>query len=343
MAPSLNVLLLAFPNGQLLDITGPLQMFAGANAEVSHQAYRIEIAAPDAGPLVTSSGVRLIADLSFAQVTSKRLDRTHTLLAAGGHPGMRAELARGGVTGIVSRAIGRVPRIASVCTGAFFLAAAGLLDGRRAATHWSAADDLKRFRPAIIVDDDAIHVEDRGVWTSAGVTAGMDLALAMIEADLGRDVALMIARRHVVFRIRPGGQSQFSSELAAQCAGNGKIRQLAERITQHPQADWRTEALAVEAGVSQRSLSRLFRSGLNVSPADFVERVRIDLARRRLLDTSESVDVVAHGCGFGSVRRMDRAFARTIAVSPTEFRARFRAHGEKSCKPSTSALSSSRI
>lgn len=341
MAAPHDILLLAFPNGQLLDITGPLQMFAGANAELSRRAYRIEIAAPDAGPFPTSSGVRLVADLSFAQVTNRRLARTHTLLTVGGDPGVAAELARGGVTSIVSRAIGRVPRIASVCSGAFFLAAAGLLDGRRAATHWSKIDALRQFRPAVLVDDDAIHVEDGGVWTSAGVTAGMDLALAMIEADLGRDVALAIARRHVVFRIRPGGQSQFSAELAAQSVGNGKIRRLAEIITRRPRAHWRTDVLAAEAGVSQRSLSRLFRSGLNVSPADFVERVRIDLARRRLLDTDESVETIAHGCGFGSLRRMDRAFARTITVSPREFRARFKANGEQSCKPSISALSSS--
>jgi transcriptional regulator GlxA family with amidase domain len=185
---------------------------------------------------------------------------------------MRQELARGSVTDIVSGAIDRVPRIASVCSGTFFLAAAGALDGRRVTTHWSEVDALKRFRPAVLVEGDAIHIEDRGTWTSAGVTAGMDLALAMIEVDLGREVALALARRHVVFRIRPGGQSQFSAELAAQSAGNAKIQKLAERVTAHPRADWRTDVLAAEAGVSQRSLSRLFRAGLNISPADFRAR-----------------------------------------------------------------------
>ena len=233
MASPHNILMLAFPNAQLLDIAGPLQMFAGANDELSRQAYRIAIAAPEAGPFATSSGVRLVADLSFAQVTNRRLARTQTLIAVGGEPGMREELARGAVTQIVARAIGRVPRVASVCSGAFFLAAAGALDGRRATTHWRAVDALKRFRPAVDVDGDAIHVEDRGVWTSAGVTAGMDLALAMIEADHGRDVALAIARRHVIFRIRPGGQSQFSAELAAQSVGNAKIGRLAEKVTAH--------------------------------------------------------------------------------------------------------------
>src|SRR6516164_2070519 len=324
-----RIVLLAFPNGQLLDIAGPLQMFAGANDELSRQVYRIAIGAPQAGPFATSSGAQLVADISYAQITNKRLARIHTLIAVGGEPGMRQELARGNATDIVSRAIGRVPRIASVCSGTFFLAAAGALDGRRAATHWSEVEALRRFRPAVLVDADAIHIEDRGIWTSAGVTAGMDLALAMIEADLGRKVALAIARRHVVFRIRPGGQSQFSAELAAQSAGSAKLQKLAERITTHPRADWRTDVLAVEAGVSQRSLSRLFRAGMNISPADFVERVRTDLARRRLLETNDNVETIAVACGLGSLRRMDRAFARAISASPTEFRSRFKTNGAK--------------
>jgi transcriptional regulator GlxA family with amidase domain len=341
MAAPRNILLLAFPKAQLLDIAGPLQMFAGGNDALGREAYRIEIAAPQAGPFATSSGVRLVADLSFAEVTKSRLGRVHTLMVVGGEQGVREELARGAITRIIKSAIDRVPRLSSVCSGAFFLAAAGALDDRRAATHWRAADALKRFRPAIHVDGDAIHVEDRGVWTSAGVTAGMDLALAMIEADYGRAIALAIARRHVVFRIRPGGQSQFSAELAAQSVGNAKIRSLAERITASPRSDWRTEALAAAAGVSQRSLSRLFRASLNVSPADFVERVRVDLARRKLLEADDKVDTIAFGCGFGSLRRMDRAFARTISVSPSEFRARFKARSKRRPKPGSKTTSRS--
>src|SRR5262245_55655122 len=336
-----KILLLGFPNSQLLDIAGPLQMFAGANDEMPHQIYRIEIAAPQVGPFATSSGVQLVADLAFSQVTNRRLAYTDTLITVGGEPGMRKELARGTVTEIVRRAIGRMARIASVCSGTFFLAAAGGLDGRRAATHWSEVDALKQFRPAVMVDGDAIHVEDRGIWTSAGVTAGMDLALAMIEADLGRRIALAIARRHVVFRIRPGGQSQFSADLAAQSADSPKLQKLAQKVAAQPRSDWRTDVLATEIGVSLRSLSRLFRAGLNISPADFVERVRIDLARRKLLETEENVETIAIACGFGSLRRMDRAFARTIAASPSEFRLRFKTNGVEACRSSTSVLSSS--
>jgi transcriptional regulator GlxA family with amidase domain len=302
-------------------------MFAGANDALSHCAYHLQTAAPDKGPFATSSGVQLVADASFHQVTRSKLARTHTLLVVGGSPGVSIQLEQGAIARIVANAVGRVARIASVCSGAFFLAAAGVLDGRRATTHWSVVEDLKRFRPAIEVDGDAIHIEDRGIWTSAGVTAGMDLALAMIEADHGRAIALAVARRHVVFRIRPGGQSQFSAELAAQSASNPKVQRLADKVAQSPAKTWRTEELACEAGVSERSLSRLFRGSLNVSPADFVERVRVDLARRWLLETGDSIERVALKSGFGSLRRMDRAFARAVGASPTEFRARFKSNG----------------
>jgi transcriptional regulator GlxA family with amidase domain len=327
MAPSHNIVMLAFPQAQLLDIAGPLQMFAGANDALGRGAYRLEIAAPDVGPFATSSGVQLVADISFREVTRSKLSRTHTLMAVGGNPGVPIQLEQGVITRIVADAVGRVARIASVCSGAFFLAAAGALDGRRATTHWSAVEDLQRFRPAVEVDGDAIHIEDQGIWTSAGVTAGMDLALAMIEADHGRGIALAVARRHVVFRIRPGGQSQFSAELAAQSASNPKVQCLAEKVAQSPARTWRAHELACEAGVSERSLSRLFRGSLDVSPANFVERVRVDMARRWLLETGDSIERVALKSGFGSLRRMDRAFARAVGASPTEFRARFKSNG----------------
>ena len=224
-----------------------------------------------------------------------------------------------------------------MCSGAFFLAAAGVLDGRRAATHWRAVEALRRFRPEVDVDADAIYVRDGNVWTSAGVTAGIDLALALLEADRGRDIALSVARAHVVFRIRPGGQSQFSVPLDAGGIRDRRLARLAERIEQRPRDDWRTDMLATEAGVSLRSLSRLFRKELNASPSAFVERIRIDRARRALLETNAPVETIAIDCGFGSLRRMDRAFTRVIATTPTEFRSRFKPSGDIECPASPSA------
>jgi transcriptional regulator GlxA family with amidase domain len=202
-----------------------------------------------------------------------------------------------------------------------------LLDGRRAATHWRYVESLRRFRPEVDVDPEAIYLRDGNVWTSAGVTAGIDLALALVEADFGRSIALAVARRHVVFRIRPGGQGQFSPELAAQGIRDRRLAKLAEKIAEGPQEDWHSEMLAAEAGVSLRSLSRLFRKELNASPSEFVERVRIDQARRALLDTEARIESVAIRCGFGSLRRMDRAFSRTISATPSEFRDRFKPPG----------------
>jgi transcriptional regulator GlxA family with amidase domain len=332
-----TILMLAFPGAQLLDVTGPLQMFAGANGELKRRGYKLVLAAPSAGPFATSSGVRLVADLSYAALTTRRLRGVDTLIVAGGEPGLTAALKAGAAAAIVARARSIVPRLASVCSGAFILAAAGALDGRRATTHWHSVEPLRRFRPAVTVDDDAIHVEDRGVWTSAGVTAGMDLALAMIEADHGRALALAIARRHVIFRVRPGGQSQYSSELAAQAVSDPRLSHLAEQVAGNPRVNWNVERLSTTAGLSVRSLSRLSRARLGASPAEFVERVRLDVARRELLDTDRSVKSVAAMSGFGSVRRMDRAFARTLSVSPTEFRSRFKPKGEPSCRNSRSA------
>jgi transcriptional regulator GlxA family with amidase domain len=268
-----------------------------------------------------------VADLAVSDSAPAKLRNSDTVIAAGGDGGLRPALENGEIVALIKTASRRGARIVSVCSGAFFLAAAGILDGRRAATHWRAVERLRRFRPQVDVDPDAIYVRDGNIWTSAGVTAGIDLALALIEADFGRAIALAVARRHVVFRIRPGGQGQFSPELAAQGVRDRRLSRLAERIAESPQEDWRTDTLATEAGVSLRSLSRLFRRELNTSPSEFVERARIDQARRSLLETDAPIEGVAIQCGFGSLRRMDRAFARAISATPTEFRARFKSPG----------------
>lgn len=326
-----RVLILGYPQGQVLDIAGPAQLFAAANEALGRPAYEVLLAGPARGPLPSSAGFALHAALSYAEVTPDLLAGTGTVLATGGHGGLAAALKEGAITAILGAAAGVVPRLGAVCTGAFFLAAAGLLDGRRAATHWNAAERLRRFRPAVQVDGESIWLRDGPYWTSAGVTAGMDLALAMIEADHGRGLALQLARHHVIFRIRPGGQRQYAAELAAGGCAEPRLARLAERIGAAPTADWRTEAMAEAAGVSPRSLSRLCRQHLGASPAAFVEQVRLDAARRLLLEGPAPVAVVAGAAGFGSLRRMDRAFARLLGTSPRDFRARFNAaapHGD---------------
>lgn len=318
-----RVLILGYPHGQALDMVGPAQLFAAANDALSRPAYEVLLAGPARGALPCSAGFPLHATLSYAEVTPGFLAATGTVLATGGHHGLQPALKQGAITAILAAASGVVPRLGSVCTGAFFLAAAGLLDGRRAATHWNAAERLRRFRPAVQVDGESIWLRDGPIWSSAGVTAGMDLALAMIEADHGRDLALLLARHHVIFRIRPGGQRQYAAELAAGGCAEPRLSRLAERIGAAPQQDWRIEAMAEAGGMSPRSLTRLFRRHLNASPAEFVEQVRLDAARRLLLEAPTPVASIAGAAGFGSLRRMDRAFARLLGTTPSDFRARF--------------------
>ena len=322
-----RVLMLAYPDCQLLDVTGPMQMFASANFELRRQAYELLILGPKRGPLRTSSGISIVADLGIGDFAPRGLGKSDTVIAAGGNIGIDRALESGQIGKFVKQAALRGARIASVCSGTLFLAAVGVLDGRRAATHWGSVNRLRRLRAQVDVDDEAIYVRDGNVWTSAGVTAGMDLALAMIETDFGRGTALAIARHCVISRVRSGGQRQYSSELAAQAVRDKRLSRLTERIAQRPEQDWRTRALAIEAGMSVRSLSRLFRKELHLSPAEFVERVRVDRARQDLLETNAPIKRVASRCGFGTLRRMDRAFARTISATPTEFRTRFQSPG----------------
>ncbi len=322
-----RVLILGYPHGQALDMVGPAQLFSAANEALRRTAYQVLLVGPKPGPLPCSAGFPLHAALGYAEVTAAVLAATGTVLATGGHRGLQPALRAGAITAILTAAAGVVPRLGSVCTGAFFLAAAGLLDGRRAATHWNAADRLRRFRPAAQVDGESIWLRDGPIWTSAGVTAGMDLALAMIEADHGRDLALLLARHHVIFRIRPGGQRQYAAELAAGGCAEPRLARLAERIGAAPAEDWRIERMAEAGGLSPRSLSRLFRRHLGASPADFVEQVRLDAARRLLLEAPTPVAAVADAAGFGSLRRMDRSFARLLGTTPSDYRARFQPEG----------------
>ena len=215
-------------------------------------------------------------------------------------------------------------RLASVCSGTFLLAEAGLLDGRRATTHWRVCDELAHRYPKITVERDPIFVGDRGVYTSAGVTAGMDLALALVEEDHGRELALRVARQLVMFLKRPGGQSQFSAQLAVQAADREPLRELQAWIADHLDADLSVAELASQVAMSERNFARVFTREVGLTAARFVERARVEGARRRLEESTDGVEMIAARCGFGSAEVMRRAFLRLLGVPPSAYRGRFR-------------------
>jgi transcriptional regulator GlxA family with amidase domain len=320
-----HVAVVAFPDVQVLDVTGPLEVFgrtARLLVEHGHRrdlAYSVEIVAATAGPIATSSGIKIVADRRFRDVRHT----VDTLLVAGGR-GARAAAEHAALIAWLRRMAPRVRRIGSVCTGTFILAAAGLLDGKRATTHWAWCDTLANDHPNIRVEPDPIFVRDGRVYTSAGVTAGMDLALALVEADFGRHVALGVARQLVMFLQRPGGQSQFSGQLAIQTADRQPLRELVHWIADHLSGDLSVPALAERVAMSPRHFARMFTAELNMTPARFVEVQRVEAARRRLEESSDGVERVAATCGFGAAEVMRRAFLRTVRVSPTDYRNRFR-------------------
>jgi transcriptional regulator GlxA family with amidase domain len=307
-----TVVFVAYPGITALDLVGPHEVLAATGC------YDVTIAAPVAGPVITGRGPAILAERSLRALRGP----VGTLIVTGGNSAFDAA----GDASFV-RAIGRVAarsrRIASVCTGAFLLAAAGLLEGRRATTHWQACDVLARRYPDVAVEKDPIFVRDGNVWTSAGVTAGMDLALALVAEDLGRDVALATARQLVMFVQRPGGQAQFSAQLAAQSADHDSIRTLQAWIAEHPDEDLGVERLAARVGMSPRHFARVFRDATGLTPAVYVETARIEVAQRLLETTSLSVDGVARGAGFGTVETLRRAFARRVGASPRAYRERF--------------------
>ncbi|MCA9673634.1 MAG: helix-turn-helix domain-containing protein, partial [Myxococcales bacterium] len=251
-----------------------------------------------------------------------RIRPLDTLIVAGG-PGTRRAAGDPAIVAAIARAARRARRVASVCTGTFVLAAAGLLDGKRATTHWAYCDRLAAMFPAVRVERDPIFVHDGRLWTSAGVTAGMDLALALVEADHGREVALEVARHLVLFVRRAGGQSQFSAQLAAQLAERAPLRELQAWIAEHPDGDLSVPALAARAAMSVRHFARLFRAEVGVSPAAYVTRTRVDTARRLLESTQLSIEQVAVAAGFGTPEALRRALGRGVGLSPREYRARF--------------------
>jgi transcriptional regulator GlxA family with amidase domain len=324
-APRRRIVMVGFPDLQILDVTGPLEVFSRTarwlmdNGHRKDLAYSVELVAAKAGPLEASSGLTLVADRRFRDLRGD----VDTLLVAGGR-GARAAAQDATLLAWLARFAPRVRRLGSVCTGTFVLAAAGLLDGRHATTHWGSCDTLSKLHPDVTIEPDPIFVRDGSVYTSAGVTAGMDLALALVEEDFGRHVALETARQLVLFLRRPGGQSQFSTQLAVQAADREPLRELQQWIADHLSSDLSVTTLADRVAMSPRHFARVFATELGMTPARFVELQRVEAARRRLEESTDSVDEVAATCGFGGAEVMRRAFLRTVRVSPSDYRNRFR-------------------
>ena len=314
---------LAYPAVQLLDVTGPLQVFASANDHITEAGgvppYVLRVVARGGQSVVTAS-----AGLGIAAGPLPRSGAAvDTLLVAGG-PGVDAAAADPVLVKWVSERTNKARRVASVCTGAFLLAASGVLDGRRAATHWSYCAELARRYPDVRVESDPIFVRDGSVWTSAGVTAGIDLALALVGEDLGRTTALAVARYLVVFLKRPGGQAQFSATLSLQAAED-KFGALHDWIGKHLADDISLPALARQAGMSERSFSRRYAEATGLTPVHAVERLRVEAARRLLSESRLPVKRISQRCGFGSEETMRRSFLRLLATTPQDYRARFSA------------------
>jgi len=322
---TLRVAMLAYPDIQMLDVVGPLEVFSRTsrwlkdNGKRKDDAYSLEILGLKRGVFRASSGLRLFADRRFDEV-GRGID---TLMIAGGR-GAERYRAHPKLRGWIKRQAGWVRRLASVCTGAFFLAEAGLLDGRRATTHWGWCARLARRYPGVRVEPDTIYVREGSIYTSAGVTAGMDLALALVEEDQGRDVALAVARELVLFLRRPGGQAQFSAQLAVQFAEREPLRDLQAYILDHPREDLSVEALASRVAMSPRNLARVFTREVGTTPARFVTSVRVETARRLLEESSEDLEAICSLSGLGTPESLRRAFVRVVGVAPSQYRERFR-------------------
>ncbi|MFE3137758.1 GlxA family transcriptional regulator [Streptomyces scopuliridis] len=312
-----SVLVVLFDDVQSLDVTGPVEVFNGAGLATGDRgAYRIRTASLDGAPVRTSSGLTLVPDLALTDAPDP-----HTLVVPGGSG------TRGPDPLLIAWLRERAPRagrLVSICTGALLLAAAGLLDGRRATTHWIAADLLATHYPAVEVDPDPIYIRDGEIATSAGVTSGIDLALALVEEDLGREVALTVARHLVVFLRRPGNQAQFSAQLAAQTAQREPLRDVQSWISDHPGGDLSVESLAARARLSPRHFARAFRAETGMTPGRYVERVRVEHARRLLEESADGVEEISRACGYGTPEAMRRAFIRALGTAPAEYRRRFR-------------------
>jgi transcriptional regulator GlxA family with amidase domain len=309
----------AYPGIAMLDLVGPVQVFATANRmAASGPRYRSLVASVDGRPITGDAGLRLDVDARLSSVTGS----IDTLLISAGLTYVEA-MRSDELLAEVRRIADGTRRVGSTCVGAFVLAAAGLLDGRKATTHWAFCEELGSDFPSITVEPDRIFVRDGNVFTSAGVTAGMDLALGLVEADHGVDVARSAARWLVLFMQRPGGQSQFSERLGHSIPTDSGLRVVCDEIVADPSGDHSAPSLAERAALSERHLARLFVAGTGTTPARFVERVRVEAARELLEAGPTPVENIAEQVGFGSAETMRRAFLRVLGVGPADYRARF--------------------
>jgi transcriptional regulator GlxA family with amidase domain len=320
------IAVLIYPGLQALDAVGPLEVFAGANA-VSEALgkpapYRLELIAPEAGPQLTESGYALVAPRAYRELRGP----IDTLLVVGGN-GSRVVRNDPKLRAWLQRAAKRVRRLCSVCTGALVLAEAGLLDGRRATTHWARLPHLEQRHPKVRVERDPIFVRDGSIYTSAGVTAGIDLSLALVGQDEGPEIARTVAQWLVVFLQRPGGQAQFSAHMAAPPPTDASFHHLQAFIAEHPGEDLSVPALASRMAMSPRNFARRFREQLGVSPAQYVLRARVEHARARLEQSDDSIERIAERSGFGTEETMRRSFQKLVHVPPRNYRQRFAAKG----------------
>lgn len=318
------IYLLAYPNVQLLDISGPLQVFASANLRAQEQglsmAYLTTVVAAPREGVISSAGLGL--QTAALPGPDQPCD---TLLVAGGR-GVEAAVQDQALGQWLLAHAAQARRVVSVCTGAFLLAAAGLLDGRRVVTHWNSCEILARRYPALLVEPDPIFINDGRFWTSAGVTAGIDMALALVEADLGHALALAVARDLVVFLKRPGGQAQFSAVLSLQSQARQSEERFAELhawMLDNLTSDLSVTTLAAQVGMSERSFVRHYNAQTGNTPARAVEQLRIEAARRLLGDSRLPLKRIAARCGFGSEETLRRSFLRALAVTPQAYRERF--------------------
>lgn len=303
-----------FDGYDTLDLAGPFEVFGEAG-------YDLQIVASKARPIRSSKGLSINADSTIRNADPEGID---TLLVAGGNGVFTARYNRKLVEWVAA-AGASAQRVTSVCSGAFLLAETGLLDGRKVSTHWRVADQLAREYPALMVDSDPVFLRDGRFWTSAGITAGMDLALALVEDDLGSRVALDAARELNLFLRRPGSQSQFSVPLWSTQPTNNVMRRVVDAIHADPGARHGIEDMAAVAGLSPRHLQRRFTQEVGLSPAAYVERVRVEAAQRDLSERDDPVDAIARRHGFGTAETLRRTFHKVVGIAPSDYRARFRA------------------